>query len=732
MTTDFCDNSNFHIEIIKWRFAMKKLLLALILSFSALVIAQDTLTILHVNDTHSMLAPMGPRTPDLKGTTGGIARAASIIGLTKMTEKNVITLHGGDAFIGDLFFNQYFGIAEFQLMNAIGFDAMAVGNHEFDLTPSTLLTAFDSSLAAGGFTVLSSNLNLEATEVQPLKKYIKPYTIKEYGNLKVGIFSLLTPEANYFSQIAPAFVDEDINGVVTTMVTTLLSEGCNFIICMSHLGIYYDQQIAATAPYINVIISAHDHLLTETPIIVINPLSKPVWIVQANTAYSHIGKMKTVINAGEVNVIDYQLIPLDQNVPEEPTVAGVVDNLIAGIESTYGKLYTQQCGVATDYFEEVAKDLYISGMHDTPIGNLVTDAYLWKTGTDVAITIGGSTSQPLYAGPIVPADLYRVFGYGFNTVNGLDYRIIKINMTGAAVWSALESSVSLSQNIINDEYLPQVAGMKYYCNPTNPVGSRIQWITINNQPIDPLATYSVTTNESLIYAMDYLFQVPYSDPYLYQDSSEFQVLLDYVVIEKGGIISPYVEGRVTLPVELSSFAAISVGDKVLLSWSTATETNNKSFEVERKTNSGWKNIGCVDGKGTTSCSNSYSFSDDPKKLESYGVIYYRLKQINYDGSYEYSEEVSVDLTPAKYALTQNYPNPFNPSTAISFSLPATEKVTLKVFNTVGEEVAILVDEIKEAGTHKVNWDATGLTSGIYFYQLKTEYFSDIKKLILMK
>ena len=100
------------------------LLLFLGTSISQLRAAVDTLTILHVNDTHSCLAPLAPRNPDLSGTQGGIARAASVIGLTKMTETNVLTLHAGDSFIGDMFFNNYFGAAEFQIMNMLGFDAM--------------------------------------------------------------------------------------------------------------------------------------------------------------------------------------------------------------------------------------------------------------------------------------------------------------------------------------------------------------------------------------------------------------------------------------------------------------------------------------------------------------------------------------------------------------------------------------------------------------------------------
>ncbi|MEB2355701.1 MAG: metallophosphoesterase, partial [Ignavibacteriales bacterium] len=121
----------------------------------------DTITILHVNDSHSTLEAIGPRDANLEGTQGGISRAATVIGMTKMTEQNVLTLHGGDVFIGDFFFNKFLGVAEFQLMASLGFDAMAVGNHEFDLTPAYLDTALRNSFPPGyGFPLISSNVNL--------------------------------------------------------------------------------------------------------------------------------------------------------------------------------------------------------------------------------------------------------------------------------------------------------------------------------------------------------------------------------------------------------------------------------------------------------------------------------------------------------------------------------------------------------------------------------------------
>ena len=506
--------------------------------FTSMGLSQsDTITILHVNDTHSCLAPLGPRNANLDGTQGGISRAASVIGLTKMTEQNVLTLHGGDVFIGDFFFNKFFGVAEFQLMVSFGFDAMAVGNHEFDLTPATLYGSLQASFSPGsGFPLISSNINLEDPTVQPLKDYIFLYTIKEFENTKVGIFSLLTPETNLFSQPDSVQVSEDIAGSALAMIDTLSSLGCNLIICLSHLGILYDQDLAANIPGINIIISAHDHLRTDQPIKITNPLGNATYIAQADAFYKSIGKMKIAVSGSGIELIDYQLIDLDESIPEEPSVKSVVDDLIIEIENTWGPVYTQQIGTATAFFEEVAINLAENGPHDTPIGNLVTDAYRWKTGTEIAITVGGSTAQPIYQGPIVGTDVFRVVGYGFNTVNGLGFRLVKFNLTGADLIAGLE--LGLSNAEYNDELFPQVSGMQYYYNLANPAFSRIEYVEVGGVPIDLLQKYSITTNEFLLIALTKMLSINIIDSLLYDDVGEFHVLNDYI-IEQQSITPEY-------------------------------------------------------------------------------------------------------------------------------------------------------------------------------------------------
>ena len=185
------------------------------------------------------------------------------------------------------------------------------------------------------------------------------------------------------------------------------------------------------------------------------------------------------------------------------------------------------------------------------------------------------------------------------------------------------------------------------------------------------------------------------------------------------------------PVELSSFTASTDNGTVNLNWSTATETNNKGFEIERKSANGeFQKVGYVAGFGTTTEPKSYNFADN--KVEG-GEYTYRLRQLDLNGSSSYSNLVEVEVTtPKVFSLEQNYPNPFNPTTLIQYSIPADQRVKLNVYNLLGQKVMTLVDGIQKSGQHEVNFNASGLASGIYFYKLEAGTQSSIKKMILMK
>ncbi|MCF6269785.1 MAG: T9SS type A sorting domain-containing protein [Melioribacteraceae bacterium] len=188
-----------------------------------------------------------------------------------------------------------------------------------------------------------------------------------------------------------------------------------------------------------------------------------------------------------------------------------------------------------------------------------------------------------------------------------------------------------------------------------------------------------------------------------------------------------------LPVELVSFSAIHLNNGVELTWRTATEINNYGFDIQRTANNNledYQSIGFIQGHGNSISPKEYSFLDN---TVSHGKYFYRLKQIDIDGAYEYSEEIEIDLgTLNKFVLNQNYPNTFNPETSISYEIPISGKVVLKVFNLLGKEVATLVNEEKVAGSYKINFSGAALASGTYFYRIQIGGFVKTKKFILLK
>jgi len=212
-----------------------------------------------------------------------------------------------------------------------------------------------------------------------------------------------------------------------------------------------------------------------------------------------------------------------------------------------------------------------------------------------------------------------------------------------------------------------------------------------------------------------------------------------------------------IPVYFISFSAEASANGVILNWQTTTEKNNQGFEVQRGNfnvpEQSWNSIGFVQGYGTTTEPKSYSFVDESLNP---GVYRYKLKQIDFDGSFTYSDIIEIEVeAPMEFSLEQNYPNPFNPSTKLKFTIPETENpllggargglVTLKVYDILGNEIATLVNEEKPAGAYEVELnihsdEGQNLSSGVYFYQLKTsgpetssgQGFIQTKKMILLK
>jgi 5'-nucleotidase / UDP-sugar diphosphatase len=506
-------------------------LLVVIVIFSGLMYSQsDILTIIYMNDTHSLLSPTGPRNPDLTGTMGGIARAASVIGMNQAAETNVLTLHSGDVFMGDVYFNKFFGVPEFMIYKNLNLDAMAVGNHEFDLGPDNLFNVLSTAFSGGSFPLLSANI------INPgaLGTYIFPYTTKTFGDIKVGIFGLTTHAANEQSMPYPVVISDDFLTIAGQMVTTLrTAEQCDFVICLSHYGIEGDRAIATYVPGIDLIVGGHDHILVDAEKI------GDTYIVQTLGQLRSIGKIKFQYSGNSFTLLSNEIIPLDSSIPEVPEIKAIVDELSGQIETYYNiPFYSTQVAFAAGFFDEIVNKFDKNGNHSSALGNFICDAFKWKTGTQIAFEAGGSIAMPIFEGPLVPADLFRAVGYGFNTTNTLGFQLVTFNITGINLWTAIETVLSADM----EEFFPQFSGLKCQYDPSADPGSKVQSIKIDGKKLNPQAVYSVTSNEFTLMMLTAL-GIEVTDAETLTGVTEFLTLMDYT-LNLGGILQPDHEARI--------------------------------------------------------------------------------------------------------------------------------------------------------------------------------------------
>lgn len=517
----------------------------LICTFATLSFAQTTtFSIIHVNDTHSHLDGFGPKDASLNGQLGGIAKAATAIGIASTDVHNRLLLHAGDMFVGDLFFNTMLDVPELVMLSQLGFDAVTVGNHEMDLGPDALGYAMTEAGLNGGFPQLIS-ANIENPMSHPVGSFILPYITKTFGDLKVGVFGLTIP--NPLSNPAPLIVNDDIPTIAyQTAMHLRRNEGCQVVILLSHCGVYVDQQLAAGVPGIDAIIGGHDHYLFTQPIAVPNPYGGTTWIAQAGSYYQHVGKMTLTYDysAQTVTMDGYTMYDVDAMMPPYAPLQAEVDVLKAGVEASVAAAGWNPSAVWGPQIGNTPRDIEETfdparRERDTPAGNLVTDAYLAaQPEADIAITALGLIADKLYKGRLVPADIFRLVPYGFDPTTMKGLRLVTCSITGMELLAGLE--VGVGELDMGDDFVIQVAGMSFEFDATQPAGSRVDYtsVRINKRPINPSQTYTLVTNEAIaglftMYGITVTNLVP--GPF------EYDAVLDFV--SATGSITTRVEGR---------------------------------------------------------------------------------------------------------------------------------------------------------------------------------------------
>ncbi len=712
-------------------------LIAALAIFSTAKAQVDTVTILHLGDTQSHLTPCGPKDADGNPTLGGMARLATLVGMTRMTDPNVMLFHSGDLFVGDFMFQEYVGVAELEIMKALQYDALELGNHEFDLYPSTLEYVLDQAgFPDEGFPVLCANLDI--TGDPTMGYFVRPYIIREVGDLRIGIFGLLTELTNQISNPAPVTVLPPLSEAPRWIDTLRTGHDCDMVILLSHLGIFEDQMLAASVGGIDIILGGHTHTVLPQPIQIGNTL-----IAHAGEFAGHLGKFQVITQDGAIQSWSYNLLNIDSSVPAEPNLAGMIDYLVAGVEADprFGPVYTQTVATAaTDIWKSLGEGL----VKDNALGNMVADAIRDITGTLLAIQPQGFIAENIYSGPVKGNEIFRAVPYGFDQETGLGLKLVTFETDGMSIMAGLEFG-AYYQPYVEDFFL-HGSNLSYAYNSNLDPGSRVDYssITIDGQPINPFGTYTVVTDDAVIL---FFSQIPgfnvnnltLTDYFLYN------VVRDFMT--DNSPVSYYAEGRV---IDLAPFSQPIAGvdalsDVVTLFYQNGSIVNQ---DAENMLQTKLKVVrGSLErGQLYPAFCQLEAFKTKVDNLRRLGLVSaFSAGKLLYLADRfgetfdlpDKRHKIGDPSLPNDFELLQNYPNPFNPETEIAYTIPEGSDVSIDIYDLLGQKIGTLVDSYKSPGSYVVTWngrDDVGrkVSSGIYFYKLRAGDFTQTRKMSLMK
>lgn len=530
-----------------------------------------TITILHVNDSHSTLDAVGPKLDETKqtglvGTIGGLTRAATIVGQYKAAApESTLFLHAGDVFEGDLTFVPTAGVLELSILRDLGLDAFTLGNHEFDYGPDVLAKSLADagyrtpSQVAGGagrsaarpntVAVLSANL-VKPTEPHPLSSLVTGHVIRNVGGVRVGIFGLTTA-TDPMMQTKPFTVTggdsqdalEGMKEIAMREIQALRSPQqpggpADVVILLSHLGAELEHGLAnALGGVLDVVVAGHDEFeeTFEGPY-----EAGTTIVVRAGHFYQKVGKLDLTIQNRRIVDATHRLIPVVDTVDPVPEIAEAVQGIQSAISAELGfdAFGDMVAYVTNDMPYEWTSDM--GPRRDLGLGDLAADALKAHFANAakparIGLTTSGFLNDKLYEGPIVANDLFRALPYGINP-KMLDEEapdailpdpVLKVTMTGAQLYAGFEFAVTTGE-------IPQVSDGTFVCYDEL-ASPAIQFIVLDGVPVLPDTTeYEIATNVFLIGAINQVFgeyfpqlgqiAIPEDfDPFL----SQFAVLLEY-------------------------------------------------------------------------------------------------------------------------------------------------------------------------------------------------------------
>ena len=470
----------------------------------------DEITILHTNDTHSRIEAG-------KYAGMGFAKISSLINDYRSQSENVLVLDAGDTFHGQTIANLVKGESVVKVLNAIGYDAMVPGNHDFNYGQQRLLELDQMA----DFPILAANVKKGSETV------LQPYLIKNVAGLKVVIFGLATPETTYKTH--PKNVEgltfEDPVKVAKAMVNQF-EDKADLIIALSHLGIshgsnYTSKKVDEEVSGIDIIVDGHSHSKLDKGLQVNDTL-----IVMAGEYDKNLGVVKVTVEDGQIKDKKVEMITKDQtaNLNEDKKIL----DLVAEIKEKNREITSVVVGEAAVLLDGERGHVRTG---ETNMGNLITDAMLAAVDADCAITNGGGIRASISEGEITKGDVITVLPFG-------NFTIVK-EISGSDILEAIEHGISAYP--ATEGKFPQVGGISFVFDPTRPAGERVLNLKIAGRAIDYNKTYKVATNDFMAAGGD--GYTMFADSPTVQEAGGLEEVVINFIKEKG-TVKPEVEGRI--------------------------------------------------------------------------------------------------------------------------------------------------------------------------------------------
>jgi len=473
---------------------IRRLALALALSAVAgAASAEFTLTILHTNDVHSRIEPVNrfnstcpPSDNDAGECFGGAARLATAIATVRAQADASILVDAGDQFQGSLFYTRYKGQAAAEIMNRLGYDAMAVGNHEFDDGPDTLRRFAE----AVRFPLLMANADMSGEPA--LAKVVSGSAVVERGGRRIGLIGVTPVDNPELASPGRGIAFLDPVPAVQAEVDRLAARGVTQIVLLSHSGLDVDRRIASETTGVDVIVGGHSHTLlsnvAENAVAPYPLLVGETAIVQAYGYGRYLGVLSvTFDDAGRVTAAAGEPLSLDGSVAEDPGLKARIAELAAPLDEIRNRVVAEATAPI-----EGARDACRA--RECAMGNLVADAMLDRVrgqGVEIALQNGGGLRASIDAGPVTMGEVLTVLPFR-NTLSTFE-------IDGATLLAALENGVSRIED--GSGRFPQVAGLRLTVDPGAPPGARVREVTVAEPagatPLDPARRYRVVSNDFL-------------------------------------------------------------------------------------------------------------------------------------------------------------------------------------------------------------------------------------------